>query len=117
MMHFFSDLFVTHIAYADLDSFLANVDTMIVNPIIELMFAVAVVMFLYGMLEFILNQQNEEKRTVGKSHMMWGVIGITIMIGVWGILGFMVRTLGISNQVQINDQGNNTGSVKVDLGK
>lgn len=94
------DLFSTEIAYADgVDNFVHKVDAYIINPIIYVLFALAVVFFLYGVIEFLLNQANEEKKTDGKSHMIWGIIGITIMLGVWSILGFITNTLGISGQV------------------
>ena len=34
--------------------------------------------------------------------MIWGIIGITIMMGVWTILGILINTLGISKD-QINE--------------
>jgi uncharacterized membrane protein YidH (DUF202 family) len=95
-----TDLFSTKVAYAaastNLNGFIANVDSMIINPLINLLFAVAIVIFLYGVLEFLLNQDSDEKKTAGKSHMLWGVIGITIMIGVWAILGIIINTFGIT---------------------
>ena len=94
------DLFSTKIAYADgVDNFIHKVDAYIINPIIYVLFALAIVFFLYGVIEFLLNQANEEKKTDGKSHMIWGIVGITIMLGVWTILGFITNTLGISGQV------------------
>ena len=87
----------------DLNKFIANVDNMIINPLIGFLFALAIVFFLYGVLEFFMNQENEEKKTTGKSHMIWGVIGITIMLGVWTILGIVLNTLGISKS-QINPE-------------
>jgi hypothetical protein len=45
--------------------------------------------------EFIGNGDNDEKKTTGKSHMLWGIIGITIMMGVWTILGVILNTLDI----------------------
>ncbi len=89
------DLFSTKIAYASLDSFIAKVDTVIINPLILFLFALAILYFLYGVLQFFLNQENEEKKTTAKSHMLWGVIGITIMMGVWTILSILLNTLGI----------------------
>lgn len=91
------DFFFTKVAYASesLDKFLSNVNRMIINPLILLLFALALVYFLYGVFEFIKNGDNEEKKTEGKSHMMWGVIGLTIMMGVWFILGVLLNTLGI----------------------
>ncbi len=104
-------LFSPNIAHASLDSFLGNVNSQIVNPLITFLFALAIAFFLYGVFEFMMNGDNEEKRTEGKSHMVWGVIGIAIMLGVWGILNFLLSTLGISkseidpenNKVELKD--------------
>ena len=96
----------TKTAYAaskSLNEFIGNVDRMIINPLIGLLFALAVVYFLYGVFQFLSNQENEEKKTTGKSHMLWGIIGITVMMGVWTILGILLNTLGISKD-QINPE-------------
>lgn len=92
------DLFFTKIAYAadDLNKFIKDVDNLIINPLISFLFALAVIFFLYGIFEFLLNQTNEEKKTTGKSHMLWGIVGITIMMGVWFIQGILLNTLGIN---------------------
>lgn len=66
-----------------------NIKSFIINPIIGFMFAVAVVMFLYGIVEFIYGGDNEEKQEAGKRHMIYGVIGIFVMIGVFGILNLI----------------------------
>lgn len=108
-MNFFS----TNVAYAapskNLNEFIKNVDTFIINPLILLLFALAFAYFLYGMFQFILNGNNDEKKTTGKSHMLWGVIGLTIMMGVWFILGVILNTLGIKD-TEINPQ---QGTVKL----
>jgi hypothetical protein len=101
-------------AYASVDSVIANVSNLIINPLITFMFAVAVVYFLYGVLGFFLNSEDEEARTTGKSHMFWGVVGITIMISVWGILKIVTNSIGVSNQIKINTQ-QNSGQVEVKL--
>ena len=89
------NLFSTNIAYAGLDSFLRNVNNQIVNPLISFLFALAIIYFLYGVFQFIGNQDNQEKKITGRSHMIWGIIGITIMLGVWTILGIILSTLNI----------------------
>jgi len=92
------DLFSTNIAYAEnsLDGFIRNVNDMIINPLIAFLFALAIAFFLYGVLEFFLNQENEEAKTKGKSHMIWGVIGITIMMSVFTIMNIILSTLDIN---------------------
>lgn len=102
------NLFFTNIAYANIDEFIGNANRVIVNPLIYLLFALAFAFFLYGVLEFLMNQENEEKRTAGKNHMIYGIIGITIMFGIWGILNILLNTFGIKNidpqkgQVELN---------------
>ncbi|MSU44911.1 hypothetical protein EXS45_01900 [Candidatus Nomurabacteria bacterium] len=98
----------TNVAYAGVDSFIVNVNREIINPLILLLFALALIYFLYGMFEFIGNSTNDEKKTIGKSHMLWGIIGLTIMMGVWTILNIILNTLNI--QDQINPQ---EGTVKL----
>jgi len=84
------------IAYAgSLDTFIGNVNRLIINPLILLLFALAVALFLYGMLQFFTNQQSEEKKTAGKQHMIWGVIGMTIMMGVFFLMNLILSTLNI----------------------
>ena len=94
----FMSFFFTNIAYASesLDQFINNVDTIVVNPLIVLLFALALVYFLWGIFQFVANQDNEEKRSTGKRHMIWGLIGITIMMGVWMILTIIMNTFGIT---------------------
>ncbi len=91
------DLFFVKIAYASesVDQFIMNVNKMIINPIIIFLFALALLFFIYGIVEFISNQENEEKKTTGKMHMIWGIIGITIMMGVWTILNVVLNTFDI----------------------
>jgi len=78
-----------------MDAFIAKVASEIINPLILFLFALAIVFFLYGMLEFLLNQTSDEKKTTGRSHMIWGIVGIAIMMGVWTILNIILNTLNI----------------------
>ncbi|OGI76209.1 hypothetical protein A3C67_03265 [Candidatus Nomurabacteria bacterium RIFCSPHIGHO2_02_FULL_42_19] len=92
-------------AHASLNSFIASVNSSIVNPLITLLFALAVVFFLFGVFQFIYNQENEEKRTAGKMHMLWGVVGIAIMMGVFMILNLILNTFNITD-ISVDPQGN-----------
>lgn len=103
-----------HIAYASggIDQFVANLGKYIINPLILLLFALALGFFLYGMFEF-LTHQSEEKQTEGKSHMLWGVIGITIMVGVYFLMNLILNTFDIGKidpregTVELNDYNPN----------
>lgn len=64
-----------------------KVNDAILQPIIVLLFALAIGYFLFGLVKFILNQDNDTERGEGKTHMVFGIIGIAIMAGVYGIIG------------------------------
>jgi len=68
----------------------------IFNPIIMLMFALAVVYFLAGVYKYIKGYDNDTERNEGKTHMLYGVVGVFIMISVWGIMHMIVDTFGIT---------------------
>ncbi len=93
---------VAHAA-GGVDLFITKVNRLIINPLIYLLFAIAVVYFLYGVAEFLMNGENDEKRTSGKQHMLWGVIGLTIMIGVFTIIRVVLTTFNLGDGINAEE--------------
>ena len=56
---------------------------------------IALVVFLWGIIEFLAKSSSEEARERGKKNMVWGLIGFFIMIGVFGIINIILGTFGI----------------------
>jgi uncharacterized membrane protein YidH (DUF202 family) len=73
----------------DVDNLLSKINTQILNPIIGLLIAIALVVFLYGVVEFIAGADNQEKRETGKKHMIWGIVGLFIMVAVFGLMNLL----------------------------
>lgn len=67
----------------------------IIQPLIILLFALAILVFLWGIFEFIRDAESSDGREKGKQHMIYGIIGIVIMVAVWGIIGILKNTFGI----------------------
>lgn len=61
----------------------------ILQPLVALLMAVAVGYFLFGVMKFVKDQDSEDAQVEGKRHMLWGIIGIAIMVSVYGILNFI----------------------------
>ena len=80
-----------------MDSLLNNIKTEIVNPAIYLLLALAGVYFVWGVFSFISNQENDEGREKGKQHMIWGIIGIFIMLSAFGIIKMIAGTFGVDS--------------------
>lgn len=73
----------------------ARVNDVILYPIITLLLTVALVIFLYGCFEFVRGADNPIKREQGKNHIIWGIVGMLIMISAWAILGIAAGTFGL----------------------
>ena len=80
------------VAYAKtIDEVIAVVTNEILQPIVQLLFALATILFLWGVVEFLISRDNEEERDKGKRHMLWGAIGLVIMFSVNGILWVLIH--------------------------
>ena len=72
---------------------LNKISTVVINPIIFVMFGAAFVVFLWGLVEFVAKLDNEEARSTGGKHMLWGLIGMAVMAGVVGIVNIIQNTI------------------------
>jgi hypothetical protein len=64
----------------------------LMNAIVPLFVALAVVGFIYGIIKYFLNPDNEEKRKDGKSFMIWGLVALFVMVSIWGLVGILSNT-------------------------
>ncbi|MEK7101953.1 MAG: hypothetical protein AAB882_02255 [Patescibacteria group bacterium] len=79
-----------------LNQFLNDVVREVINPLILLLAACAFVVFLWGVFEFIAHAGDETKRKEGRSAIMWGLIGLVIIFGAYGIINLALETFGIN---------------------
>jgi hypothetical protein len=66
----------------------------VIDPLILLAFMVAMVVFIWGIVQFMYSLDNATKRAEGRQHMIWGVVGMTIMVSVYGILELISGLVG-----------------------
>ena len=75
-----------------LDAFLTTLGVEIVNPIINLLFAAAVVYFLWGVYKYISGAESPDGREQGSRHIIWGIVGLVIMVSVFAIIRMATGT-------------------------
>ncbi len=75
------------------DKALSPIFSIIVVPLLELLFAVATVVFVYGVIQVVLNQVDTEAHEKGRKSMLYGIIGLFIMLSAWGIIYFVGNPL------------------------
>ena len=90
-------------AYASVDETIRKINKAILNPLIALLFAIAAIYFAYGLVEFIKDSDKPDAREKGKQHIVWGLIGMAIMASVFFIMQLILGTLGIEQQINVQD--------------
>ncbi len=78
---------------------LSKIISVIVVPIVTVVFAAAVVYFVWGAAGLILNKDDAEKRTTAEWHILYGVIGMFIMISAYGIIRLIANSIGVASPV------------------
>jgi hypothetical protein len=67
----------------------------IINPILALMFAAGLLVFIWGVVEFLAGMNGVgEGAANGKRHMLWGIIGMFVMVAAFAILQLINNSLG-----------------------
>ncbi len=74
---------------------LGKIESAILFPLMALMVAVAMLMFIWGGFEFVMNADSDQGRETGKKHMLYGVIGLLIIISAYAILKVALNTFGV----------------------
>lgn len=69
---------------------------LIVNPLIVVMFAFALVGFLWGLRGYIHHADDTEARMKGAQHMIWGLLGMLFMIAAFSIVRIVLNTFGLN---------------------
>ncbi|MCX6731512.1 MAG: pilin [Candidatus Parcubacteria bacterium] len=67
----------------------------ILNYTVPLLIAVAVVIFLVGVVKYITAGGDEEKRKEARNTMIWGIVGLFVMIAVWGLVWLLLNTFNL----------------------
>lgn len=102
-----SVILVPTISFAALDGLkgLMNESLGLLNLGIRIIFALALALFFWGLVQFIMKSGDAKLRDEGKQRMIWGIIALFVMISIYGILNFVGSLVGINP--------NSSGSLEV----
>jgi hypothetical protein len=68
-----------------------------VNSLIPIMIGLAIVYFFWGLVTYIRAAGDPKAQDAGKSHMIWGIIAIAVMVSLFGIVNWLQNLFGITN--------------------
>ncbi len=54
---------------------------------------VSILFFLWGVATVILHSGNQERLNAGKQRLLWGIIGVVVILSIWGIIRLVQLTI------------------------
>lgn len=79
---------------SSVNDIVSKITKSIVLPLVALIFALAVLLFIWGLFGFFMSGDDSAKRIEGRNHILWGTVGIAIMVSVYGIIRFVASSVG-----------------------
>ena len=80
---------------ATLDTVINKIGTL-VGLIIPILIAVALLVFIVGVIKYITAGADEEKRKEARNTIIYGIIGLFAIVSVWGLVNILQSTFGIT---------------------
>jgi hypothetical protein len=68
----------------------------ILNGVVPVMIALAVVYFVWGVVQYVIASDEEAKKT-GRNRIIYGIIGLAVIIALWGLVRILTTTFGLQN--------------------
>lgn len=79
--------------------FVSAINDAILYPLISLMIGVALIVFMYGAFEFVRGADNDSEREKGKQHLLWGTVGLLVMVSAMAILSIAANTFNLDGEL------------------
>lgn len=76
----------------------------LVTMLVPLVISAAVLFFLYGLAKYMWSVG--EEKDAGKDIMIWGVIGLFVMVSVWGLVNLLSDTFDLDNTINVQNPVN-----------
>jgi uncharacterized membrane protein YidH (DUF202 family) len=87
------------LASASIKEIASFLTCVISESIMPLLVALAVLGFVWGVIQYFLNPENEKEREKGKTFMLWGLIALFMIVSFWGVVSLLGNTFGVKTVI------------------
>lgn len=84
---------------SDISSLVVWVICFIMKALVPLAFALALVLFIWGVIKYVINADNEAKRKEGGKFILWGIVALFVMLSVWGLVAVLSNTFNLDTAI------------------
>lgn len=88
---------------------------LIIDPLIYLLFTAGFFFFMFGLVKFLWNLRGGEVANDGKQHMLWGLIGMFVMMSAFAIISLIMNTFGINSQTATDTSNADSFSPNINI--
>lgn len=67
----------------------------LLKSVVPLLFTVSLIVFIYGVVKYIMHADDEKEREEGRKFMLFGIIALFVMVSVWGLVQVLRNTFGL----------------------
>ena len=71
----------------------------ILNIVIPILMVIATIVFIWGIISYILSAGSDERKKEAKNLIIWGLIGLFVIVAMWGLVTVIGSTFGVSETV------------------
>jgi hypothetical protein len=71
------------------DTFIGWIGTVLAH-LVPVLMGLALVLFIWGIVQFIFASGDEKEIATGKQRMIWGIIALFVIVAVWGLVGLII---------------------------
>jgi len=73
----------------------------VLNAIVPILVALGVVYFIWGVVSYVISSDEEAKKS-GRDRIIFGIIGLAVIIGMWGLVNILGKTFGVESGSGVN---------------
>jgi hypothetical protein len=82
-----------------IDGVLCKVSQLL-GAVLPVLIALGVVYFVWGVITYVI-ASDEEAKSAGRNRVIGGIIGLAVIIGLWGLVRILTNTFGLTNRTNI----------------
>lgn len=73
----------------------------LLGAVIPVLIGLGIVYFIWGVITYVI-ASDEEAKKAGRNRVIYGIIGLAVIVGLWGLVAILRNTFGLNNTQNIN---------------
>ena len=83
------------------------------NILVAFLISLSTLVFLWGVLTYVIHGDSETKKTEARGYMLYGIITLFVMVSVWSLSALLSNTFGITKGLNLPDKKGEGGSSSI----